>query len=444
MRTSVIARMGLMAVLVCGLAVALLLLSGLVSERAGRRAAATAEVGEQWGGDQLIIGPVLSVDIAGTVNGANGKPVPASERLCVLPRSLTITSEVTPEIRRRGLFEVIVYRTSLKLTGVFGPPELAPWRARINDMAITASAVSIALSDPRGISGGISLEWDGVAQRFVPGTPDLALVWPGISGSAPLPAGGRDIPFSIELNVNGTGGLRFVPTGNDTTVRMTSSWPHPSFIGAPLPRDREVTKSGFTAVWDVPYYGRSFSPAWTLSAVSREHFKEAVAKAAFGVALIRPVDIYQQSERAVKYAVLFIIMTFVIAFLWEVLNGAPVHPVQYLFLGFAMALFYLLLLALSEHVGFDKAYAIAAASNVVLIAWYWNWVIRQGLRHGLMMGTVLVTLYGYLYLLLRLEDYALVAGALGLFVMLAAIMFLTRRIDWYTLTMGGKESANQP
>lgn len=251
-----------------------------------------------------------------------------------------------------------------------------------------------------------------------------------------LPSEARDIPFEITVEVNGTRDLRFTPAGNETLVNLRSPWPHPSFAGAPLPQDRTITGSGFTSTWNVPYYGRSFPALWFVNTVNREQLTQSIAAASFGVALVRPVDIYQQSERAVKYAALFIVMTFVIAFLWEIIHGVLVHPVQYLFVGFALCVFYLLLLALSEHVGFDAAYVTAATANVGLIAWYWNWVIRGGARHGLLMGVVLSALYGYLYLLLRLEDYSLLAGAVGLFVMLAAVMFLTRRIDWYTLRLG--------
>jgi inner membrane protein len=173
-----------------------------------------------------------------------------------------------------------------------------------------------------------------------------------------------------------------------------------------------------------------------VNTVNRDQLRTALGASAFGVALVRPVDIYQQAERAVKYAALFIVLTFVIAFLWEIIHGAPVHPIQYVFIGFALCVFYLLLLALSEHIGFDLAYIAAAVANVGLIAWYWSWVVRSGARHGILMAAALSALYGYLYVLLRQEDHALLGGALGLFVMLALVMFLTRRIDWYTLTVG--------
>jgi inner membrane protein len=349
---------------------------------------------------------------------------------------LRVEAHTTPEVRSRGLFEVVVYRSRVKLTGHFAAPDFSRWRVLPEDVARAAAGVTVGLSEPRGIAAPLALRWEGQEQKFVPGTPDLGIGVPGITATVPLPEQARDIPFEIVVEFNGTRDVRFTPVGNETVVNLSSPWPHPGFIGAPLPQERSISAAGFTSSWNVPYYGRSFPGTWSVNTVNREQVSQAITLASFGVSLVRPVDIYQQSERAVKYAALFIVMTFVIAFLWEVIHGVLVHPVQYLFIGFALCVFYLLLLALSEHIGFDASYVTAAGANIGLIAWYWTWVIRSGIRHGVVMSVVLSALYGYLYLLLRLEDYSLLAGAVGLFVMLALVMFLTRRIDWYTLRLG--------
>ena len=427
----------MMAVLMVGLLVPLMMMLGLVSERSGRRNDATKEVSDQWGGAQTVVGPALSVEFRTSTIGADGNP--KGDRAVFLPVALNVEAEAIPEERRRGLFDVIVYRSRIKLSGRFAPPDVSRWRAAPEDVVRSTATIGLGLTEPRGLATPLQLRWDGKDHRFVPGTPDLSIGVAGISSLVPLSDDAREIPFEITLEVNGTRDLRFVPAGNETTVRLTSPWRHPGFVGAPLPRDRTIAASGFTATWNVPYYGRSFGTAWSVQTVNREQLAQSIAQSAFGVSLVRPVDIYQQSERAVKYAALFIVMTFVIAFLWEIIHGVLVHPVQYLFVGFALCVFYLLLLALAEHVGFDRAYLTAATANVGLIAWYWTWVIRSGARHGILMGTVLTALYGYLYLLLRLEDYSLLAGAIGLFVMLAAVMFLTRKIDWYTLQLGGRD-----
>ena len=433
----------MMAILMVGLLIPLMMILGLVSERATRRSAVTQEVSSQWGGAQTIIGPVLSVEFRTRTTGFDGKPAFNSDRAVFSPTALQITAETVPERRSRGLFEVIVYRSRLKLTGRFQSPDFSRWRVLPEDVVRSTATISVGLSEPRGIVAPLALNWDGQEQKFVPGTPDIAIGVAGISSTVVLPEQERDIPFEITLEVNGTRDLRFTPMGNETMVQLSSAWPHPGFIGAPLPQERRVTSAGFTSTWNVPYYGRSFPASWSVVTINRDQHAQAIANASFGVSLVRPVDIYQQSERAVKYAALFIVMTFVIAFLWEIIHGAPVHPVQYVFIGFALCVFYLLLLALSEHVGFDRAYVSAATANIALIAWYWTWVIRNGARHGVLMGIVLSALYGYLYLLLRLEDYSLLAGAVGLFVMLAAVMFLTRKIDWYTLRIGREEAGTR-
>lgn len=435
-RTSAIARIATMAVLMVGLLIPLMMILSLVSERSGRRAEVTREVSAQWGGAQTVVGPVLSVEFQKTTADSDGKPKVIVDRAVFTPTALDVQAEALPEARSRGLFEVIVYRSRVKLTGRFAAPDFTRWRVAPDDVLRATATVSVGLSEPRGIATPLTLRWDGQGQRFMPGTPDLAIGVPGISSVVPLPDGTGDIPFEIAFEINGTRDLRFTPAGNETIVRLTSTWPHPGFIGAPLPHERSISADGFSATWTVPYYGRSFPALWSVGTVNREQIATSIAEASFGVALVQPVDIYHQSERAVKYAALFIVMTFVIAFLWEIIHGVLVHPIQYLFVGFALCVFYLLLLALSEHIGFDSAYLVAAVANVGLIAWYWTWVIRSGARHGLLMGAVLSALYGYLFLLLRLEDYSLLAGAIGLFAMLAAVMFLTRRIDWYSLRLG--------
>jgi inner membrane protein len=172
--------------------------------------------------------------------------------------------------------------------------------------------------------------------------------------------------------------------------------------------------------------------------MNADQLKAQGEASAFGVILMRPVDIYHQAERAVKYGALFIVLTFVIAFLWEIVRGSLLHPIQYLFVGFAMCVFYLLLLSLSEHFGFDRAYLAASTATIALLSWYWSRIVK-GARHGASMAVTLMGVYGYLYLLLRLEDLALLAGSIGLFAMLAVVMYLTRRVNWYDLRLGGVE-----
>jgi len=281
--------------------------------------------------------------------------------------------------------------------------------------------------------------WNGSNAPLVPGVADSGIFTAGVhaaAGGLSSMAAGRPIPFSLELEVNGSRDLRFLPAGSETSLELTSTWPHPSFVGAPLPAFRESTAAGFTGRWNMPYFGRGYPPDWTTVALDRTQIKNQADSSAVGVSLIRPVDIYQQAERAVKYASLFIVMTFVVFFLFEIVRARLLHPIQYSFVGFAMCVFYLLLVSVSEHLGFDLAYLAASSATTLLIAVYSIYVLGGAIEGGLM-GLGLTALYGFLYMLLRLEDYALLAGSIGLFVMLALLMYSTRRINWYELRLGG-------
>jgi inner membrane protein len=211
----------------------------------------------------------------------------------------------------------------------------------------------------------------------------------------------------------------------ETRVGMTSAWPDPSFIGAYLPTSREVGPKGFTARWQIPHLGRNFPQQWIESEVDAK----ALGTATFGVSLLSPVDAYHTIHRAVKYQLLFLFLTFVAFYLFELFSSLRIHPVQYLLVGSALCLFYLLLLSLSEHVGFARAYTIASAAVVALIAGY----VRAafGNARAVPIAVMLIVLYAFLFVLLHVQDYALLVGSLGLFLVLALLMYATRKVDWY-------------
>lgn len=442
MRNSAMARLGIMGVLFIGLLIPLSMMHSVVSERAGRRNEAAAVISAEWGGPQTLAGPVLTVPYRLEWKDASGNVRDRTQRLFILPEALTVAGAIEHSTRKRGLFEVVVYTAKLKVSGRFMRPDLSGIRPQPSHVDWDNATVDVGVTDPRGIARRVSMRWGGRDVGFVPGVTPNGLFSTGLRVPiGNVPEGLNAIPFEFEIDLNGTRDLRFLPAGDETQLTLTSTWPHPSFTGAPLPRERSVGADGFTASWNIPYFGRGYPPRWTSDEILPDERRGEVYGAAVGVTLMRPVDIYQQTERAVKYAALFIVLTFVIAFLWEVTGGVLVHPVQYLFVGFAMCVFYLLLLSLAEHVQFDGAYAAAAFATVTLLAWYWSWVLN-GLKQGTVMGGVLVGLYGFLYLLLRLEDYALLAGSIGLFLVLAAAMFMTRRVQWFDLRLGTRQDAS--
>jgi inner membrane protein len=440
MRNSAIARLVVMGALTITLLIPLVWVHGIVSERAARRNGAVAEVSATWGGPQVIGGTVLTVPYSHTWTDNAGRVHQGTNHAHFLPRDLQIDGTLATETRRRGIFDVVVYRATLKLRGTFVRPNvdwLVPAPERIEwDQA----SVQVGISDPRGLTRRATLTWQGQTLPLSGGAADTGIFRSGLRATVPAlasAAAGTELPFELTLDLNGTRDLRFLPAAGETSVALTSSWPHPSFVGTAFPETRRIESTGFAASWRVQDFGRAYPARWTSGEMNRDQLASHAAESTFGLTLVQPVDIYQQAERAVKYAILFIALTFLVFFLWEVFSTTLLHPMQYAFVGFALCIFYLLLVSISEHAGFDRAYAISSGVTTALIAGYARAVLG-GTRQGLSVCAALVTLYGFLYLLLRLEDYALLAGSVGLFVILALVMFITRRMNWYELKLGAE------
>lgn len=439
-------KLAMLALLVLVLLIPVVRVTGLIRERMGRQAEVEAEIAATWGGSQALLGPVLAVPQWVTVEhvqveerdglrGALDRSVQRTERiehqvLHALPEEVSWQVSIEPEIRYRGLFEVVVYEARLTATGVFERPrfETVPGGRLRWDLA----ALVLGVRDVRGLQQRARLTWGDREVEFLPGAGPGEVVGSGIH--APLPdwggaEPGERVPFSFELVLRGSGDLQFLPAGEETRVAMSSPWPSPGFGGAFLPAAREIGAEGFTASWLVPYFGRDFGQTWS----GREVDHGRLQASTFGVSLVLPADAYQQTERSVKYAVLFILLTFGVFFLLELLSPRRLHAMHYLLVGFALCVFYVLLLALGEHMGFTAAYAVAAAATGGLIAGYARSILAGRGRAAAVLGA-LAGLYGFLYVLLRLEDYALLLGAAGLFAGLALLMAVTRHLDWSSLT----------
>jgi inner membrane protein len=441
MRTSATARLIVMTVLALGLLVPLTWIYALVSERAARRDQAAADIGATWGAPQVVTGPILDVPYTAVRRANDGRFERVVYHAMWLPRDLQVEGSLRAETRHRGIFDVVVYHAPMTITGRFAAPALGDLGAESIDWARTT--LNVGLSDPRGLTRRATLKWNGAAIPVTGGVVDAGLFRSGLQApvAAPAPAGG-DVSFELTLDLNGTRDLRFVPAAEQTTVALSSNWPHPSFDGQALPQTRQIGSDGFTARWVVQDFGRPYPGRWTNAQMKRDELFQAALDSSFGVSLVQPVDIYQQAERSVKYAALFVVLTFLVFFLWEVFHATLLHPVQYTFVGFALCVFYLLLVSLSEHVGFDSAYMASSAATTALIGGYARSILR-GNRAALSVAFSLASLYGFLYLLLRLEDYALLAGSIGLFVVLAGVMFITRRMNWYDLRLGASEPGDQ-
>jgi inner membrane protein len=428
-RNSQLLRLFVIAFLALLVQIPVSMISDLVTERRERNTAAVTEVASKWGEAQSITGPALVVPYTQRWTDDSGdRPVTHTTKktAIVLPEQLTIHGTMKSEIRRRGIFAVPVYRLELRVEGEFARPHLDELGVSPNDIDWARAQVAVGVSDARAIQQATALVWNDQRIDFLPGAGGFADVATGIHAPAPIGDTTRRIRFSFPLSLNGSSSTDVVPFGRTTTFDLAGDYPHPSFQGKWLPVERSIAGDSFTAHWSIPFLGRGYPQTWS----SDSSTQAAVNASRFGVQLVNTVDQYHMASRSVKYAFLFIMLTFATLWLIEVLGGVRVHPIQYLMLGAAMCLFYLLELALSEHIGFPAAYALASVAVIAMVGAYSMAILRRAQR-AMIVAAGVALLYAYLYLLLMNEDYALLIGSIGLFVILGAIMFVTRRVDWY-------------
>jgi inner membrane protein len=375
-------------------------------------------VTQSWGSAQTLAGPFLAVPYTPHDDKAN-------ERLKTaffLPETLTIEGDVDTQVRTRGIFDVRLYTSKLRCSGRFAHPDFTGVAA---DVQWSRARLVVGRTEPRALRTTVKLAWDGRSIDFSTGAPANELSPSGIQAPLPLSPAGGAYDFSFELEFCGADHLQFIPVGTETNVSLKSKWPDPSFVGTYLPAAREVTGKGFSAAWKVLALGRNFPGRW----IQGEAYSSQWCESKFGISFLSSVDTYQMTERTTKYQLLFFGLTFVTFYAFELLCGIRLHFMQYLLVGAALCMFYLLLLSLSEHVGFQSAYAVAALGVVGMITSYCWAILGTGMRAGIV-GGMLGGLYGFLYALLQLQDYALLAGSTALFSVLGLLMFVTRRYDW--------------
>ena len=439
MNRSLLLKTGTILLLVAMLMAPMLRIHGLVRERQATRDAVVRDIARSAAYAQTLTGPILVVPYIRTVQEEERDPAGAtrvvtrrhSGQLLLLPATLEATATLGTGERRRGIYRARIFDARTRLQGVFELPAHYGVAADAGSYAFGKPRLALGISDIRGIGNALSLTTGGMQVAFAPGA-GTDLLASGVH--ALLPAGdtavARQLDYRIDLDLQGTSEFRITPVGRDTRVAFTSDWPHPGFVGEFLPRTRAVNARGFSAEWQTSFFATDIGAALARcqSAAGNNPCADFAARN-FGVSFIDPVDQYLKSARATKYAFLFIALTFAGIFLLEVLRLFSVHPVQYGLVGLALAMFFLLLLSFSEHIGFDAAYAVAATTCVSLIAYYLGCVLRNRL-HGAWAGAGLAVLYGLLYGILGSEDYALLMGSLLVLALLAAVMVLTRRVNW--------------
>jgi inner membrane protein len=416
---SLIARAAVLAILTLVLKIPLSLVGGVVADRQSYESEAVRSVTESWGGAQTLAGPMIVLPYQ---RSADGRYV--TNTLTLLPEKLTIEGDVKPEQRRRGLFSVTVYTATLDVFAEFQTKVLRDLAAdnRWPDWANVR--LDLGLSDPKSIEGttvevdGQRLDWTAGA-----GTPLSALEAPLTSADL---AHRDTVTVRYRLAFHGSSSLAFVPAGRRTDVTITSAWPSPSFGGRYLPASHTVDKDGFRASWSTSQFSRRYGQLWD-SATKGAPAMTTVLESAFGFTLFEPVNAYRETDRAIKYAILFICLTFGACILFEMATGTRPHPAQYGLIGLALCVFYLLLLSISEQIGFGAAYLVSAAAIVVQAGAY-TWALHRRRRPALLFAGILAGLYAGLYALLQLEDVALLSGSLMLFAVLSLAMWFTRNL----------------
>jgi inner membrane protein len=437
--------------LVVGFLIVLLLIpiaqmESLVNERVAMRQEAAQRVAQSWGGAQTTGGVLLAIPVETTrvviEQTAAGRETQRSEVernvLHVLPDTLRVVATADRDTRTVGLYTTPVYKARVRIEGEFLNADFAPLLAEKPGREVKWSEARLLVlnSEASALRAVDDLQVAGESARVA------ADAYAGSAGiSTAVPHGAlrerQTLPFRMELTLAGSSSLTFLPLARKADIAIESGWPHPKFEGAPAPLDPVISGQGFSAKWSVLEINRNFGQSWWDSEVRPGLPAElAFAQSGVGVTFYEPVDIYQRNYRAVHYAALLILITFLTFFLWEHVSGIAIHTMQYLMVGAALALFYLLLLALSEHLTFDLAYAASAGALVTLITVYLSGVLRR-VALALGAGAGLATLYALLYWILRSEDYSLLMGALLLFGVLAVLMIATRRVDWSNVARVG-------
>jgi len=416
-------------IIVSGLAILLLipsfLIQDVIRERISLSEKVKSELYAQWGGKQVVAGPVLNVPFSVTEPGENNQ-VPNIRKGVAhfLPETLKTDGTLYPETRKRGIYKVVVYEGELKLKGTFAQPDVSQLDLPNAQYNWDAAYFTIGVSDMRGIKNLPELVINGQKCKVEPGVSDTDLFLSGITVKADSVDLKQPMNFEIELVLNGSEDLSVEALGKTSEVVMKSDWADPGFTGGFLPANRQVTAKGFTADWLVTHLNRNFPQQWIDNKYNTHDAK-------LGVELLIPVDHYQKSMRSAKYAILFIALNFIVFIFIELKSNARIHPFQYSLVAFALLMFYALLTSIGEQTGFNWAYLISALAVTLLISWYAFTILRNG-RLVAWVTLLQTGLYLFLFTILQLQDYALLAGSIGLFIILAIIMKASQQIKWYS------------
>ncbi len=416
-------------VLVFALTIPLLLVVFLNYERQQYAKKAQNDVGNMWGAEQTIRGPFIIVP---TIKRRQIKRKDETRTEVIrkhavfLPEKLNVNSDVKTEVRKRGIFSIPVYKSTMNFSGEFITPELTRIKSSVDEIVWSEAVLTLLINDVTAIKKTAKLNInDGENSKlFRSGIGGFDNRIGGIHVPIQTTNAQGSFKFSFNLHLNGSSGLNFVPAGGETTNKITSDWAHPSFTGTFLPDTRKISDKGFEATWIIPRLARGQAQSFISN-----NLYSLMNNTVFGVDFYQPVGFYNLVERSLKYAIGFIAIAFFAVFIMEIQSGHRVHWIQYIFVGLALIIFYLVLLGTSEHIGFELAYACSSLATSILIGSYAASALKSRIR-GFSLFAIMAVIYALLYLLLRVEDYAMLIGSIAAFTLLAIVMFTTRNIDW--------------
>lgn len=416
--------------------------SDLVTEREKRQQEVVKDVTSGWASPQTVSGPFICIPYT-----TGEKETTATRQLFIMPENLDVDGNITPELRQRSIYNVLLYRSNVKASGnfKFDIPKQIP----VENLKLQDAKICFTLTDIRGIEERLNIQLNNASYELLPGLPyketesmpvpenttptettraSTATLQRDVVGlSSPVNLSVEDlqksVSFSVDLKLKGSQSLHFLPLSGSSNFNIKSVWKDPKFDGGTLPSTRDVGDSGFTAKWSFNKSNLPFNNITTDFSFNKQSL-------AFGVSMLQPTDQYAKTLRSVKYAILFIGLTFALFFIIELMQKKPMHPVQYVLIGIALVIFFTLLLSISEFLNFDIAYLIAAAATVLLITAYAKTHFKS-IKTAAVFGCFLSFLYAFIFVLISLEDAALLVGSIGLFVILALVMFGSRKINWY-------------
>jgi inner membrane protein len=396
------------------------MIGSLIDERVQYRNEAINDINRSWADQQTITGPILTIEEVVQKENSLGETNQYRNMVHILPNDLSYECNVTPEIRNRGIYETVLYNADIKIKGSFSKTNFI--ENMIDQKSSFYQFMSLNISDMKGIKENISIKLNGKEYELVPGLRDKGVLQSGVHTFVNV-GNNTDAKFEINLSIRGSKSLNFLPVGKMTKVIVSSEWNNPGFTGEFLPVKRTLNENGFSAEWKINHFNRNYPQMW-------HNNQHNIFGSAFGVNLLLPVDEYQKTMRTTKYGIMIIILTFITFFMIEVFSKKVIHPIQYLFVGLVLVIFYSLLLSLSEYMLFQYSYLISSLLVLILITFYVRSIYSDS-RIGFVISGVLVFFYGFMYVILQLQDLSLLLGNIALFIILAIIMLATRKINWF-------------